>query len=102
MINTDCMAFQKLLCISRERFPATFPHLPPDPWGLSSLNWLQSPNFSKDSVANTDIKINAFHVGVQVTIVNILVRLNYRQQFATAALSFGSNAPLPSEVQHAI
>ena len=80
MINTDCMAFQKLLCISRECFPAIFSHLPPDPRGLSSLNWLWSPNFNNDSVANTSIKLNAFHVGAQVTIVNILVRLNYRQQ----------------------
>lgn len=79
-IDTDRMAFQKLLCTSREHFPATFPHLSLDLRGLSSLDWLQSPNFNNDSVANTDIKLNAFHVGAQVTIVDILVRLNYRQQ----------------------
>lgn len=52
----------------------------PDLQGLSSLRWLQSPNFNSDSIASADIKVNAFHLGAQVTIVNILVRLNYRQQ----------------------
>lgn len=56
------------------------PHVPQDPRGLISLNWLWSPNFNNDSIANTDIELNAFHVGAQVTIVNILVKLNYRQQ----------------------
>lgn len=56
------------------------PPPPPNPQGLSLLDWLRGPNFNNDSVANTDIKLNAFHVGAQVTAVNILVRLNYRQQ----------------------
>lgn len=63
----------------REHFPTTFP-TSVDQWGMSLQHRLQSPNFSGDSTANTDIKVNAFRVGAWVTIVNILVRLNYRQQ----------------------
>lgn len=74
----------------------------PDLQGLSSLRWLQSPNFNSDSIASADIEVNAFHLGAQVTIVNIFGEAELQATVATAAFSFGSKALLPSEVQHTI
>lgn len=62
MMDTDHGVFQTLLCLSRELFPTIFP-TSLDQWGMSLQHRLQSPNFIGDGTANTDIKVNAFHVG---------------------------------------